>query len=241
MVCGTKDLSVSVEDLAKNGKLLLEMRGDAFDSGEVKSWESGFTMASFIYEGRPWPGATQSQFIIDCQSKREKSLGRSLSFQWQDSQWLTLRLPEKDTLTPQPRQERQDLYIQKSISKTNPLLSETAESVSERTLRDHELMRAGEAEGQHMKKQIGQTIEKFDDNDNFVISKWQVHPRGSFMMAGSFFKGKASAPGNGMNICRYHYDSLVQEAQTIGELECRDVPGYKWIYVQLNCLKELKL
>ena len=218
-----RNLSFTMSDLSSDGFLKWKVSTCKDDAGTTISWPSPYTWGKMKKTSLKTTrvekvGIYSCKFIVSKKTKARKvSLELMNGDQWQ------VNFPKVDTLVRPIPPDMVNLYIGK-ISTGSVFVELAVDPNTSSTLESQ--APAGQDSIKVWRKQYkGST--PWD---------WRLHPRNSYTMSASHFIAGQSTPFLSKGECRYKYSD--KKGPYTSLLECFDVPGYRWLYLPLSCLKK---
>ncbi len=222
-VCKPTSLAFGLKDLDKKGEFSWKIKTGPDDFGTVIRWRTPYRMARLVDLNMPWPGPVLSRVVTECEPTRSSEGVRKVYVHFLNGDVFSIGFPEKDELIPQP-EDIPNLYVQQSMDAGYFDSKDGAELKKDKKKEG--------AKGEHEAKPA-----KTNENKKPEGINWQISPRLANTMSSSFFMGADSLPPLKGGECRYRYED---DEASGGLVECHKVSNYKWVFIPLICLSELK-
>ncbi|MEZ4742375.1 MAG: hypothetical protein R3B45_08005 [Bdellovibrionota bacterium] len=219
-ICKTQIVRFQLQDLDLTGRLTWKIDTGESDIGTYVSWPTVISIGKVVDLNMEWPGLAKTVFINKCLAQHTPSEGRLIYLYFVTGERWKIRLPDTDTAIEQLDEVPNVFQTHKIVEK---------QGVNEKKSGQSKRIRA----------QLVYESDKEKYQKRQWVPTWQTHPRDAYSMsADGFFPNGSTTPGL-RGKCRYRYDEYRTDAQS-GSLECHDVNSFKWVYVPVPCITDLK-
>ena len=225
-VCASQPLKFDLSDLDSKGNFHWTVRTGVQDFGTVVHWQTPYRVARMMNLTMRWPGPIVPKIIKGCEATRTSQGTRKIYIRFIDGETWTTSFPEKDEMIPQP-EKMPNLYVLESPETSFAALAES----SSKSAPQNDKSEHAHEDDKTPKKAV---TKKIEEKENIT---WQISQRSTFHMSSRYFAGPDSLPPLGGGECRYRYEDAESAS---GLMECHYVSNFKWVYIPLTCLSQVR-
>ncbi len=216
-ICERKKIPVTVKDLHFDGSIRWIVKTGKGDYGTNISWKTPHRIGKVVDLDMEWPGPSRYVYIHNCVAINSQQLGRQAILNLMNEQRIVIHFPDKDQLLPQPS-ARSNLPVH-NIKKKVGL--DAKSQLAKRQKRKKLMSLAG----------TGITKEG--------RLAWQITPRNAYYMDSANLLAETSNPRGAIGKCWYKFKGERFDPES-GILECHGTADYKWVYLPLTCINQLR-
>ena len=222
LVCAKKYVKFSAEDLNPDGSLTWHLSTGPADAGTTLMWPSGIRRGKAVDLTMTWPGPSRAVFLNRCDAQETFDHGRRIFLRLLSGERWVIVLPKEDTLIKQPI-DAPNLYVGDDLTVKKGVVVDVLEETPT-----------------HLNVRLVYPEQKAQQKLGNWVDTWQAHPRNAHeMSADGFIPDGTQTPGM-RGKCWYKYSGYPKDP-TSGLLECHDVTDYRWLFLPLTCIGDLRI
>jgi hypothetical protein len=232
LVCKPTRLAFTLEEMDRTGRLTWRVSTGDGDTGTDLTWRLPYRLAITEPYDDPPEAPPVYEVIETCTAARVEGARRIELGLMSGKRWV-LRLPETDTLLPQPEPVPNLLLLQTGGKLSVKDASKKAEGGEHGG--GEEKVEGGEHGEPPPRKSDKPEVPRPSDDR----AEWAIPLRGSYAMNAAGFMPNGSIGGRIKGLCRYNYDGPPDDPGT-GRIECHDADGYRLALLPLTCLGQVR-
>jgi hypothetical protein len=175
-------------------------------------------MGRIVTAEMEWPGKSRTIYLEKCLPLKSDDKKRKIVLDTFHGETLTIQFPEVDELLPQP-DPIPNLEVFQVAKKVGIDLSGETKTKREREAKLLSLAGTG-----------------VDEKGKLM---WRLSPRDTYHMDSANVMVGSSNPRGAKGRCWYKYSGERSEPK-IGVIECHGLPDFKWIYLPLTCIDQIR-